>query len=212
MNIQELISCIFAFLRPSLLVPHITVESFAHLPNHLSNALKKSIKPSFSQLKKIDIRAIVIDKDNCITIPGKLELYDQYEEKWRQMKNTFHKNNLLIVSNSSGLLKTPYLHEADLLEKNLDVPVLRHEKKKPLCHFEVMKYLKKHTQVTSPSQIVVIGDRLFTDILMGNKIGAWTIWIQNGIIKDIGLLHRIERTLFFFLKYLFSPSLPLEKL
>ncbi|KAG4306569.1 hypothetical protein PORY_000557 [Pneumocystis oryctolagi] len=106
MNIGAIIPCIRALFHPSLLVPHVTVESFAHIPYPLSNFLKNNIKHTFSDLE-IDIRALVIDKDNCISVPGKLELYSAYKDRWEKLKQEFKKNELLIVSNSSGVVDAP---------------------------------------------------------------------------------------------------------
>lgn len=78
MNIGAILPSICALFRPSLLIPHITVGTFADIPDHLSSSLKNSIKSPHFHLD-VDIRAIVIDKDNCISIPKKLELYDAYK-------------------------------------------------------------------------------------------------------------------------------------
>ncbi|KAG5513679.1 hypothetical protein PMAC_000717 [Pneumocystis sp. 'macacae'] len=207
MNIKAIFPSICALFRPSLLLPHITVETFAHIPNHLSNSLKNSVKWPHLHLD-VDIRAIVIDKDNCISIPKKLELYNAYKEKLEQLKKEFKENRLLIVSNSSGISDKPYFHEATILEKKLKIPVLRHKKKKPMCFSEVMEYLKRNTDVTSPSHVLIIGDRLFTDVLMGNKMGAWTIWIRTGVVKNTQF-GSFERTLYTILKKSsVSPPLP----
>ncbi|CCJ30982.1 unnamed protein product [Pneumocystis jirovecii] len=207
MNIGAILPSICALFRPSLLIPHITVGTFADIPDHLSSSLKNSIKSPHFHLD-VDIRAIVIDKDNCISIPKKLELYDAYKEKWEQLRKEFKGNKLLIVSNSSGISDGPYFHEANILEERLKIPVLRHKKKKPMCFSEVIEYLKANTDVTSPSHVLVIGDRLFTDVLMGNKMGAWTIWIRTGIVKNTQF-GSLERALYTILKKSsISPCLP----
>lgn len=46
------------------------------------------------------------------------------------------------------------------------------------------------TQVTSPAQIAVIGDRLFTDVVMANLMGSTSIWIKDGAVKDYGFVSR----------------------
>lgn len=79
---------------------------------------------------------------------------------------------------------------ADLLEKNTGLRVLRHNIKKPACGSEVMAHFSD--RVTSPSQIAVIGDRLFTDMVMANMMGAWSIWIKDGVVQDRGLVTRVE--------------------
>ena len=37
--------------------------------------------------------------------------------------------------------------------------------------------------VTHPSQIVVIGDRMLTDVMLGNFMGSWTVWLTRGVIR-----------------------------
>lgn len=37
--------------------------------------------------------------------------------------------------------------------------------------------------VTHPSQIVVIGDRMLTDVMLGSFMGSWTIWLAHGVIR-----------------------------
>jgi ribonucleotide monophosphatase NagD (HAD superfamily) len=47
-----------------------------------------------------------------------------------------------------------------------------------------MSYFEKHpeTGVTHPSQIVVIGDRLTTDVMLANTMGAYSIFISDGVM------------------------------
>jgi len=46
--------------------------------------------------------------------------------------------------------------------------------------------------ITHPSQIVVIGDRLFTDVVMANMMGARAIWIKEGAVRDHGFVTKME--------------------
>jgi phosphatidylglycerophosphatase GEP4 len=64
------------------------------------------------------------------------------------------------------------------------VKVLQHSTKKPGCKAEVLAYFEQHPDsgVTSPSQIAVVGDRLFTDVMMANLMGSHGFWIKDGII------------------------------
>src|SRR5271170_4034329 len=57
--------------------------------------------------------------------------------------------------------------------------------KKPGCRDEVVDYFLNQTppRITNPDQIVVIGDRLLTDVILGSFIGGWTIWLQHGVIR-----------------------------
>jgi phosphatidylglycerophosphatase GEP4 len=89
------------------------------------------------------------------------------------------------VSNTAGTSSDPNLAQAALLEKNTGVKVLQHATKKPGCKAEVLAYFEQHPEagVTSPSQIAVVGDRLFTDVMMANLMGSHGFWIKDGIIE-----------------------------
>lgn len=53
-----------------------------------------------------------------------------------------------------------------------------------------MSYFRNQpeTGVTSPSQIAVVGDRLFTDVMMANMMGAHGFWISEGVVEEKGLV------------------------
>ena len=101
-------------------------------------------------------------------------------------------SQVLIVSNSAGLKSAdPTGADAELLERNTGVRVLRHSTKKPACASDILDHFKG--RIDSPSQIAVIGDRLFTDAIMANAMGAWSIWIREGAVPDRGLVTKMER-------------------
>jgi phosphatidylglycerophosphatase GEP4 len=62
---------------------------------------------------------------------------------------------------------------------------LAHAVKKPGCGDEIMTYFNKHpeTGVTCPSQVAVVGDRLTTDVMMANLMGAWGVWVREGVVS-----------------------------
>ena len=106
--------------------------------------------------------------------------------------------NLLIVSNSSGLRsKDLYGSKAAQLEQNTGIPVLRHHHPKPACGPEILTYFEG--RIDDPSQILFIGDRLFTDVIMANRMGAWSLWIKRGVIPDNGIITRVEYSISSFL-------------
>lgn len=96
----------------------------------------------------------------------------------------------MIVSNSAGATDDPYGQEAKLLEDATGVEVFRHSIKKPGCGLDVFNHLHgdSTTGIEHPGQIVVVGDRLFTDIMMANMIGAWSIWVKDGVVKNDGVV------------------------
>lgn len=66
--------------------------------------------------------------------------------------------------------------------------MLRHSTKKPGCRDEIFNYFRRAPElgVTRPDQIAVIGDRLFTDIMMANLMGSYGIWIKDGVVEEKG--------------------------
>ncbi|KAI4723146.1 HAD-superfamily phosphatase [Aureobasidium sp. EXF-10727] len=196
MNVSGTLSFFRLFRDPSLCLPHHTVSTFNHLPIPLSRAFNKT-----DGEKKVDIRAVVLDKDNCFAVPKENEVYKPYAERFEELRKAYPGSRLLIVSNSAGTLSDPTGAEADLLEKNTGVKVLRHNTKKPGCHPDVLSYLRNSpdTGVTHPSQIAIVGDRLFTDVMMANMMGSYGFWIKDGVVEEKGLFVKLERSLAGFL-------------
>ncbi|KAK3617697.1 hypothetical protein LTR56_025113 [Elasticomyces elasticus] len=169
---------------------------FGLIPIPLSLAFRKH-----GSEKGPDIRAVVLDKDNCFAIPKQNTVYPAYSAKFEELRKAYPGSRLLIVSNSAGTGSDPGYKEADLLERNTGVKVLRHTTKKPGCHAEIMEHFRNapDTGVTDSSQVAIVGDRLFTDVLMANMMGSHGIWIKNGVVPDNGLLTHVERSLSGFL-------------
>lgn len=65
---------VFRLLRdPALCLPHHTVSTFNHLPIPLSRAFTRP------DGKAVDIRAVVLDKDNCFAVPHANEVHPEYK-------------------------------------------------------------------------------------------------------------------------------------
>ena len=62
--------------------------------------------------------------------------------------------------------------------------MLPHSTKKPGCGPEIMDYFRKYpeTGVTRPEQVVVVGDRLTTDVMMANLMGSYAVWVKDGVV------------------------------
>lgn len=99
------------------------------------------------------------------------------------------------MSNSAGTNDDTNYNQASKLEKDTGVTVLRHPTKKPGCHEEIRDYFKKQG-ITEASEIVVVGDRLFTDMLMANMMGSWGIWLSEGVELSQKLFPKFERNLY----------------
>ncbi|KAF2785942.1 HAD-superfamily phosphatase, partial [Melanomma pulvis-pyrius CBS 109.77] len=196
MNISGTLN-VFRLIRdPALCLPQYTVSTFNHLPIPLSKAFHRK-----DDRKEVDIRAVVLDKDNCFAVPHSNEVHKPYNDKFQELRRAYPGSKLLIVSNTAGTDSDPNQVQAALLEKNTGVKVLQHSTKKPGCKAEVLAYFEQHpeTGVTSPSQIAVVGDRLFTDVMMANLMGSHGFWIKDGIIERKTFFARMEDRLAIFL-------------
>ena len=69
MNVSATLNAFRLLRSPSLCLPHATISTFNDLPVPLSNA--------FGNVKA-DIRAVVLDKDNCFAVPKKNVVYKPY--------------------------------------------------------------------------------------------------------------------------------------
>ncbi|KAK6533568.1 hypothetical protein TWF694_002506 [Orbilia ellipsospora] len=190
-NLSATFNVLRLLYSPSLCLPHTVIPTFAHLPVPLEFPGQKS-----------DIRAVILDKDNCFAENNALEVYGPYKDKFEALKRAYPGNRLLIVSNSSGTVDDKDGKEAIQLSQALSVPVLRHNVKKPGCMDEIITHLRSCPDVNleSPSQIAVVGDRLFTDIMMANMMGAWSVWVRDGVdVKYASAFSGFERTLHEFL-------------
>ena len=75
------------------------------------------------------IEAICFDKDNCLTAPYVNEIHESVKESFSNCIDTFGRDRIAIISNSSGGPDDLQYKEADLLESKLGVKVLRHRLK-----------------------------------------------------------------------------------
>jgi phosphatidylglycerophosphatase GEP4 len=73
MNLSGTLNAFRLLFNPALCLPHHTVPTFNHLPVPLSKAFAGSDNETGA-----DIRAVILDKDNCFAIPHKNEVYEPY--------------------------------------------------------------------------------------------------------------------------------------
>jgi phosphatidylglycerophosphatase GEP4 len=71
LNISATVNIFRLLARPTLCLPQATVSTFRHLPIPLNQA--------FGKYKNVDIRAVVLDKDNCFAYPKSNDVYDDYK-------------------------------------------------------------------------------------------------------------------------------------
>lgn len=74
MNVSAIVNVLRLFANPALCLPHYTIPTFDQLPIPLSKAFANS-----NNGENPDIRAVVLDKDNCFAIPKQNEIHKPYE-------------------------------------------------------------------------------------------------------------------------------------
>jgi len=169
--------------EPSSLLPHATIPTILSLPLPVRSVLpsldKKGTKPI--------IRALVLDKDNTLCPPETTKLHVAYISKIEKIKASpefaHNPNSILIVSNTAGSSSdAEHEAEAKVLQTELGLPVLRQDpaRKKPLCGPDILAFFKEHGVTDNPAEIVVVGDRLATDVLVAREMGSWSIWCRDG--------------------------------
>lgn len=124
MNLSGTVNVFRLILSPTLCLPHHTVSTFNQLPIPLSTAF-----PSKNGEKNADIRAVILDKDNCFAAPHELEVYEPYKAKFEELRAAYPGSRLLIVSNTAGTSSDRDHVEAEKVEKSTGVHVLRHSVK-----------------------------------------------------------------------------------
>ncbi|CAN8095147.1 unnamed protein product [Discula destructiva] len=191
LNLSASLNVFKLLANPSLCLPHATVPTFKDLPIPLDSAFQKTAG-------KVEIRAVVLDKDDCFAVPETSEVHKPYQEHFKALKEAYPGRRLLIVSNTAGALSHDSKGElATALEESTGVTVLSHHTKKPGCGPEIMDYFRQHPEIgiTSPSQIAIVGDRLSTDMMLANMMGSYGVWIKQGVVplQQKSLFSRLEQ-------------------
>ena len=143
------------FVRRTLAVPHFLVKDI------------RDISPV--KLKEYGFKGLIFDKDNTLTAPYVNQIYPSIREAFQRYIEVFG-DRILIMSNSAGTLDDRGYKDAMQIEEDLGIKVLRHIRKKPGGMSEVRKYFG-----CDPTELVMFGDRVFTDVVFGNRYGMLTV-------------------------------------
>ncbi|KAM7197999.1 Mitochondrial PGP phosphatase [Rhypophila sp. PSN 637] len=180
LNVSASLNIFKLIAKPSLCLPHATVATFDDLSIPLDKAFTSS-----SGDRKVDIKAVVLDKDDCFAWPEKNDVYEDYKQRFAALRAAYPGKRLLIVSNTAGAMSYDTNGRlAAEVEKATGVTVLPHRVKKPGCGQEIMSYFREHpeTGVTSPAHVAIVGDRLATDMMLANMMGSWGVWVKDGVV------------------------------
>ncbi|XP_049931871.1 phosphatidylglycerophosphate phosphatase 1, chloroplastic/mitochondrial isoform X2 [Nymphaea colorata] len=157
-NSAGIASSVSVFLRDHhLALPHLSVRDVRSI--------------DWRDLKRRGFKGVVFDKDNTLTAPYSNFLWPSLSNSLDDCKLVFQ-GNVAILSNSAGLYQyDPDGSKAESLEKSVGINVIRHGNKKPAGSADD---IEKHFGY-SASFLVMVGDRVLTDIVYGNRNGFLTI-------------------------------------
>ncbi|ODQ47375.1 hypothetical protein PICMEDRAFT_71451 [Pichia membranifaciens NRRL Y-2026] len=179
-NLSATLNIVRLAFNPQLCMPHLVVPTFNGIPVPIPSTDSK-------------IKAVVLDKDNCFAKAHDDKVWPEYTEKLDMLKKEYPGASMLIVSNSAGTNDDKEYLQAGILEEKTGVRVLRHTTKKPGCHEEIMQFFKQQGVCQHPSEVAVVGDRLFTDMIMANIMGAKGVWVNVGVVQSNSPICKIER-------------------
>ncbi|KAG2358103.1 mitochondrial PGP phosphatase-domain-containing protein [Suillus spraguei] len=158
LNIPGVLAPFHLLKNPRLIIPHVTVKDIRQI--------------DFLALRNAGYRGAVFDKDNCLTIPYEDILVPQLNDAWRECREAFGEGNVIIVSNSAGTKYDAGGIQAESVSYHLSVPVLRHDTLKPgySCITSIRSYFSSLSVPILDDELVIVGDRIFTDVIMANRM------------------------------------------
>lgn len=71
-NLSATVNALRVLKNPALCCPHLTIATFNDLPVPLGKGIQNGEK-------YVDIRAVILDKDNCFAVPNALEVLPSYQ-------------------------------------------------------------------------------------------------------------------------------------
>ncbi|KAF7362327.1 hypothetical protein MVEN_00579300 [Mycena venus] len=158
LNLPGLLVPFQLLFNPRIILPNLVVKDIRHL--------------DFRALKEAGYCGAVFDKDNCLTLPHKDELVPELRDAWDECRDAFGEGNVLIVSNSAGSNSDTGGIQAESVKRSLRAPVLFHSTPKPgySCIKAIQRYFSSLRTPVRPEQLIVVGDRVFTDVVLANRL------------------------------------------
>lgn len=88
-NLSASFNVIKILFKPGICLPHHTVSNFGELPIPLDKVLRRDDRA-------VEVKAVVLDKDDCFAVPDSSDVYDEYKvrsqsqaQRVRQRSNNF---------------------------------------------------------------------------------------------------------------------------
>jgi len=172
-NIPGIISTFRALNNPRLLIPDIRAKNLNQVyPDYLRNNR---------------IRNVLFDMDNTLSLPYEYSLYPDIADRFNEFRARFR---VAIISNSAGVPSDKGEERAKRIEDAFNVHVIRHDKKKPDCIEEVLRYFVLTWD--ERDAVAMIGDRV-TDVVFGNSYDMFTALVEPfDLAKDNAMARMIR--------------------
>ena len=139
------------------------------MKKYLPDKYYKSIYDvNYKKLKEEKVTVLLIDLDNTIAHPSKLELDKKIYTLFKKIKKDF---KVYIVSNSPKIRVKYFAKELDVEYISLAL--------KPFT-FKLEKIMNKDR-----SNYAIIGDQLFTDVKVGKKLDITTVLVDRLFSTDL---------------------------
>ncbi|WVF70563.1 hypothetical protein IAT40_005354 [Kwoniella sp. CBS 6097] len=173
-----------SLVRPKLLRPDLKVPSIANI--------------NFRALRREGYNAVVIDKDNCLTLPNKDDIYPPYQTAWNDLLETFRPGRVLVVSNSAGTKKDPGGIAAESVSLSLRAPVLLHNQPKPGCSPSIVQYFTGQLgePMTRRKEIRESAKQVWREEKEDEQ-ALWARWedeVDGPLLGQMGADHHLSRT------------------
>lgn len=147
-------------LHPTSMKPHLVYNSVKDIP--------------FETLKSGGFEFVVFDKDNTLTDHEKIEVKHDLTDSLLHAQKVFGKSNVALFSNN--LKSDRIVYKGQPGHGNV-LQFINSEKshKKPFCEEEILRFLRVDKK--EGNKVVIIGDRLLTDMVLANRIGGLGILV-----------------------------------
>lgn len=130
-------------------------------------------------LKQLKVRAMILDVDNTLSTHGNPIPYEGVTEWLAQMKNSGF--SMIISSNNFAKRVAPFAQSLGLPFISMSCKPFPFGLNRAIKQFSVQR-----------SEIAIVGDQVFTDILGGNLVGIQTILVEP-IEAENGFLFQCKR-------------------
>lgn len=166
----------------------------------------KSLKPDIKtkhikdlnllELKdKFKIKYIVFDKDNTIAYHKSNNLpNEEMKEILINFKKIFGEEKLAILSNTAGSQNDKNYEDLRKIEENFNIKVIKHINKKPNVNQEILDHFQIE-DLDFRKNICYIGDRLFTDVILGKNMKGFSILVDPLDSKSDNFLIKFVRNI-----------------